>query len=221
MLDTVKQRRTQVSELRINSVNLEQTVTLWIDQLRGGDEDAAQKLWERYFGQMVNLARDRLWGAKRGVADEEDVALSAFKSFCLGAKGGKFPQLMDRDTLWPLLVAIVSNKSVDLIRHENRQKRGGTGNVDSDEREPPKPEQLSQLISQDPTPEFAGEISELFERMILKLDSVDDDDLVVIAVRRMMGDSAAEIAADLDCVTRTVERKVVLIQRLWEEEAAK
>lgn len=200
-------------------MNPEQTVTLWIDQLRGGDEDAAQKLWERYFGQMVNLARDRLWGAKRGVADEEDVALSAFKSFCLGAKDGKFPQLMDRDTLWPLLVAIVSNKSVDLIRHENRQKRGGTGNAD--EREHREPEQLSHLISHDPTPEFAGEIGELFERMILKLDSVDDDDLIVIAVRRMMGDSAAEIAADLDCVTRTVERKVVLIQRLWEEEAAK
>lgn len=202
-------------------MNVDQTVTLWIDQLRDGDEDAAQKLWERYFGQMVNLARDRLWGAKRGVADEEDVALSAFKSFCLGAKDGKFPQLMDRESLWPLLVAIVSNKSIDLIRHENRKKRGGSGSADSDNRKFSDPEPLSQIISSEPTPEFAGEIGELFERMIAKLDAVEDDDLIVIAVRRMMGDSAAEIAADLDCVTRTIERKVVLIQRLWEEEAAK
>ncbi len=49
-----------------------------------------------------------------------------------------------------------------------------------------------------------------------RLDEADDSELKLIAVRRMQGESAAEIAADLGCVKRTVERKVTLIRRLWE-----
>jgi DNA-directed RNA polymerase specialized sigma24 family protein len=213
-------------------VNSEQTVTVWIEQLRQGNESAAQRLWELYFARMVRLARKRLESARRGVADEEDVALSAFKSFCLGAQNGRFPQLMDRDSLWPLLVAITANKSVDLIRHENRQKRGGLGGVsptspdseagrgDSASRDDPRQRgdavELSELLSNEPSPELAGEVAELFTRLMQKLEDADDPELKLIAVRRMQGESAAEIAADLGCVKRTVERKVTLIRRLWE-----
>jgi len=190
---------------------------------------------------MVRLARKRLESARRGVADEEDVALSAFKSFCLGAQNGRFPQLMDRDSLWPLLVAITANKSVDLIRHENRQKRGGTGggaggdggggagagssdgdsgsrdgSPENDLRTRGEAVDISELLSTEPTPELASEFAELFERLMRKLDEADDPELKLIAVRRMQGESAAEIAADLGCVKRTVERKVTLIRRLWE-----
>ena len=75
------------------------SVTHWIQALRGGDPDAAQKLWERYFPRLVGLARKRLQGARRRVEDEEDVALSAFKSFWRGARQGRFPQLADRNDL--------------------------------------------------------------------------------------------------------------------------
>jgi hypothetical protein len=56
------------------------SVVDWLDRLRNGDPAAAQPLRERYF---VRLARGRLSGLRRGADDEEDVALSAFKSFCL------------------------------------------------------------------------------------------------------------------------------------------
>src|SRR6516164_352846 len=101
------------------------SVTEWIGQLRGGDAEAAQKLWEGYFQKMVELARRKLQGLPRRAADEEDVAFSAFKSFCLGASAGRYPQLGDRDSLWPLLVSITAHKAVDLMRHEHRRKRGG------------------------------------------------------------------------------------------------
>src|SRR5262249_54823927 len=68
-------------------------VTHWITQLKAGDRNAVQPLWERFFPQMVRLARQRLRDAPRRVADEEDVALSAFDSFCRGAAQGRFPQL--------------------------------------------------------------------------------------------------------------------------------
>ena len=67
----------------------EGSVTSWLDQLKAGDTAAAQPLWEAYFRRLVALARGKLQGAPRRAADEEDVALSAFDSFCRGAEQGR------------------------------------------------------------------------------------------------------------------------------------
>src|SRR6516162_9019358 len=101
------------------------SVTAWFDQLCAGGRDAAQPLCQEFYKRMVALARRKLRGAPRGMADEENVALSAFKSFCRGAEQGRFPQLSDRYDLWRLLVVITVRKAVDLRTYENRQKRGG------------------------------------------------------------------------------------------------
>jgi DNA-directed RNA polymerase specialized sigma24 family protein len=210
------------------------SITAWITQLKSGDVSAAQKLWEAYFHRMVNLARQRLEGVPRAAADEEDVALSAFRSFCLGAREGRFSQLVDSDNLWPLLMAITSNKSVDLIRAQNRRKRGGTGRpTDSDGAEPDQsanhretparrsvsdPVPLSDLISREPTPEFAAELSDNLQRLLQLLDETGDLDLRQIALLKMEGHSSAEIAQQLACATRSVERKMHVITRLWSRE---
>src|SRR2546423_11697663 len=102
-----------------------ESVTHWIDQLKGGDPAAIRRLWEAYFPRLVGLARKKLREAPRRAADEEDVALSAFDSFCDGAAQGRFPRLTDRDDLWHVLVTITARKAVQLVRHELRQKRGG------------------------------------------------------------------------------------------------
>jgi DNA-directed RNA polymerase specialized sigma24 family protein len=182
-------------------------VTYWIGQLKGGDPAAAQELWQAYFQRMVELARQKLAGMPRRVADEEDVALSAFHSFCQGAGRGRFPQLSDRNSLWPLLVAITANKAVDLLRHEGRRKRGG-GQADAPEAE------LDQLIGREPTPEFAVAVAEEFQQL---LDRLGDDGLRQVALWRMEGYTALEIAARLGCVPRTVERKLQAIRELWGE----
>ena len=84
------------------------SVSHWIGQLRAGDPVAAQHLWEGYFRRLVGLARGKLQSLPSRAADEEDVALSAFASFCRGVEGGRFPQLADRDDLWRLLVTITA-----------------------------------------------------------------------------------------------------------------
>src|SRR5262249_10891496 len=63
-------------------------VTCWIGQLQAGDRAAVQLLWERYFPQLLRLARRRLGAAPQRMADNEDVALSAFASFCRAAEEG-------------------------------------------------------------------------------------------------------------------------------------
>src|SRR6516164_1255619 len=99
------------------------SVTAWIEQLKAGDAAAAAPLWQGYFRRLVGLARQRLGAAPRRAADVEDVALSAFDSFCRGAAAGRFPRLDDRDDLWALLVTITARKAAEQVRRERRLKR--------------------------------------------------------------------------------------------------
>jgi hypothetical protein len=75
-------------------MNAEGSVSLWLHQLKAGDPDAAQKLWDRYFRRLAGLARLKLRGTSRPAANEEDLALSAFASFCRGVERGRFPHLL-------------------------------------------------------------------------------------------------------------------------------
>src|SRR5215471_13836055 len=100
-------------------------VGVWVAQLKDGDPQAAEQLWNTYFLRMVKVARGKLHGATGRMADEEDVALSAFKSFCRGAQEGRFTELHEYDDPWPLLLALTTHKAIDLLRYERRVKRGG------------------------------------------------------------------------------------------------
>jgi DNA-directed RNA polymerase specialized sigma24 family protein len=186
------------------------SVTQWIDALRDGDRDAAQRLWERYFGRLVGLARRRLRSAHRRAADEEDVALSAFESFCRGAEDGRFPRLADRDELWRLLVVITARKAGRLIRREGQLKRGGASGGPQE-----ATWELEQVIASEPTPEFALQVAEEFLRLLGRLG---DAELEAAAVWKMQGVTNEEIAARLGCVPRTVERRLRLIRDLWQDE---
>jgi DNA-directed RNA polymerase specialized sigma24 family protein len=188
------------------------SITYWVERLKDGDHLAAQKLWECYFQQLVRLARHKLHDVPRRAADEEDVALSAFHSFCQGAEQGRFPKLEDRQDLWQLLVVIAARKAVDLKQYEHRQKRGG-GTPAGDDTAPPA---LEDLVSREPTPEFAALVAE--ECQVL-LNRLDDPALRSIAVWKMEGFSTEQIAARLNCVPRTVERKLRLIRAHWVREA--
>ena len=87
------------------------SVSHWLGLLKAGDSTAAQPLWQRYFARLVGLARAKLRGTPRRAADEEDVALSAFDSFCRAAGQNRFPRLLDRDDLWQVLVMLTARSS--------------------------------------------------------------------------------------------------------------
>jgi DNA-directed RNA polymerase specialized sigma24 family protein len=192
-------------------------VNMWVVQLRDGDPGAAQQLWDTYFLRMVKVARCKLHGTSICVADEEDVALSAFKSFCRGTRDGRFPRLHEHDDPWPLLLALTSHKAIDLVRYERRIKRGGSGQrcvpLTESEENAEATIRLSQLIGKEPDPEATFQIAEECQDM---LDRFSDTILRAIALWKMEGFTTEEIAAKLDCTTRTVERKLQLIRRQWE-----
>ncbi len=184
------------------------SVTLWLDRLRQGDRDAAQPLWERYFDRLVRLARQRLQGVRRAAADEEDVALSAFDSFCRAAERGRFPRLNDRDDLWRLLVVITARKAFDLARRQQALKHGGDRVVEG-------AGALAALPAPEPTPDFAALVAEECQRLLRKLG---DERTRSVALLKMEGYDNEEIAGRLDCALRTVERKLARIREAWEGE---
>ncbi|MFK8111836.1 MAG: ECF-type sigma factor [Rubripirellula sp.] len=184
----------------------------WHSRLCEGDPVIASHLWETYFERMVLLARKRLRGARSAARDEEDVALSAFKSFCLGVQAGRI--LLDEhdSNLWPLLVKITMNKAVDEIRFENRKKRSSRSSQSKISSELPN---VDEVVGHEPTPELLAAASESFERLLQSLDRTDDNDLREIAIATMEGSSASEIASAMNCSSRTIQRKLKTIRGLW------
>ena len=198
------------------------SVTVWIGDLKAGDHAAAQRLWERYFRKMVQLARARLQAFRRRAHDEEDVALSAFYSFVRGAGSGRFQQLRDRDNLWPLLVVITVRKAIDVRKHATRAKRGG-GKVrgesawlnaaDGSDHDGG----INLVIGDEPTPAFVAELAEEAQRL---LNALGSEELRKVAVWKMEGYSTAEIAAKLGRVERAVERRLKIIRGVFKREMA-
>jgi DNA-directed RNA polymerase specialized sigma24 family protein len=183
-------------------------VTRWLQQLKAGDHAAAQPLWERYFRRLVALARDRLRKLPRAATDEEDVALSAFDSFCRRAEEGRFPRLDDRDDLWQLLVLIANRKACDLAEYEGRERRDWrrTTSLEGDVAEP---------FSADPDPAVVAEVADESGRLLRLLP---DEQIRAIAVRKLEGHSNEEIAGLVACSLATVERRLALIRKSWEKE---
>jgi DNA-directed RNA polymerase specialized sigma24 family protein len=193
------------------------SITQWIGRLKAGNGAAAQQIWERYWTQLVSVARGKLRHSRRREADEEDVALSAFDSFFQGAAAGRFPLLGDRNNLWALLIVITDRKASDQLVRERRKKRGGglvRGESAFRKKGQPSdsPGGLDRIAASSPRPDFAVQVAEECERLLGKLTS----ELRLVATRKMEGYTNAQIAAKMGCVEGTVERKLRLIRTLWQ-----
>jgi DNA-directed RNA polymerase specialized sigma24 family protein len=183
------------------------SITHWTDDLKGGEDSAAERLWGRYFDRLARLARERLRAVPRTVADEEDIALSAFDSFFTRVERGRFPQLEDRDDLRGILVTIAKREAADHAQRLNRQKRGGGRILDEAALAGPVGEGpgIDAFAGAEPTTE---EVRRLFGLL-------PDEPLRVIALLKMEGHTNDEIASRLDCALRSVERKLECIRNLW------
>jgi DNA-directed RNA polymerase specialized sigma24 family protein len=181
------------------------SVIRWLRQLEAGDRHAAGPLWDRFFEQLVRLARQQLQNAVRRAADEEDVALSVLDSFCRRAAERRFEQVQSGAGLWQVLEQITAHKVIDHVRHEQAQKRGGTEPVLSDT-------DLEQVMAADPSPDLVVEFADQCRRLLAALPS---DELRRIATLRMEGWEVKDIAAELDCSPPTVYRKIDLVREIW------
>ena len=186
------------------------SVTVWIHALKAGEKDALERLWERYGGRLLGMARQRLAHLPSRAVDGEDVALSAFRRFCKAAEEGRLVSLGNRDELWRLLLKITLDRVVDIQRRESAQRRGGGQLVSIDDSAFSRPDP----VDGEPSPEMATILADRFYHLMTVLD---DDELRQIALMKLDGYSNKDLAAFLGVVERTVERRLKLIRKIWQE----
>ncbi len=193
-------------------------ITVWIDGLKAGDEQAIAGLWSRYFDRLVRLARRRLGDTPRRVADEEDVAVSVFRCLCAGAENGRLAEIDDRDDLWRVLVTMTLRKTIDQQRYLAGKKRGG-GKVRGESVFARPGQQtrfpgLEQFGDGTPTPQMLAIIEEEGRHL---LELLDDEALRQVALWKLEGFTNDEIAEKLQLTTRSVERKLHRIREKWSQ----
>jgi DNA-directed RNA polymerase specialized sigma24 family protein len=193
------------------------SVTTWLAHLKAGDAAAAERLWKRYFAQLVELAQRHLARHVRAVSDGEDVAAGAFASFCDGVKAGRFPRLADRNDLWRLLLTITLHRARNLARYETQDRRDRRRTVSAGDLFDLPDADLDRLAGDEPDPALAAEVADELGHL---MDLLPGDDLRAVARHVLAGYTRVEIAGRLDCGLRTVERRLQRIRQFWERTVA-
>ena len=196
------------------------SITLLLQNLGDGEDQVLAALHRRTWPWIVQSARKRLGGHVLPTADEEDVAQEAFWGFVKSVRGGRAPQLESRHDLFALLTHIVACKAATQFDRHLAAKRGA-GQVRGESALDARGDisggaGLQAAPGQQRTPAEEAVLADCYQHYVFGLS----DALRPVAEMHLAGATNAEIAAHLDCVDRTVERKLALIRTRWREMAA-
>ncbi|MCA9033017.1 MAG: hypothetical protein KDA66_19515, partial [Planctomycetaceae bacterium] len=166
--------------------------------------------WQHISVRLQEFARLKLDVKTRRSYDEQDAANSAFHSLCRGLTDGRF-QVENRDALWGLLAVVTSRKISAQRRYVKRQKRGG-GAVSGESGFGEAGINGVNGIQQ--APDVLAEVSESCAQL---LDAIPDESMKKIVLLKFQGATNGEVADELKCTRRTIERKLERIRRIWVE----
>jgi RNA polymerase sigma factor (sigma-70 family) len=177
-----------------------------------GDQEAAGEICCRFSQKLIALAASRLSEKLARRVDAEDVVQSAYRSFFVGAKKGRYVLERSGD-LWRLLVRITLRKVYRQAERHGTKKRGL-------KKERVVPEDASQsgmaaqVESPDPTPAEAATLADEVESILSSLEAQHRPILEL----RLQGYKIEEIAAEQKCSERTVRRVLDSIKTRIEAE---
>ena len=187
-----------------------QSVTCWIDQLSAGNGPATEQLWRHISTRLQEFALQRLDPQTRRRYDEDDAANSAFHSLCRGLAEGRL-EAENRDALWGLLAVITSRKISAQQRYSKRQKRGG-GEVRGESGFGEAG--INGVNGNQMAPDVVAEVSESCAQL---LNAIPDEMMRKIVLLKFQGATNGEVASEMRCTRRTIERKLERIRRIWLE----
>ena len=174
-----------------------------------GDELAAEALFSRYFERLTALARSRLSSRLARRTDPEDIVMSVYRSFFVGARAGRFTLNRGGD-LWRLLSAITKHKLFRQIRHDMADRRSVDNEVSIDQIEEERIRERQQMHHRPKRPSPWPTSSSGFSassmparRRILEL--------------RLQGAQLSEIAQATGRSERTVRRTLAQVRDLMAE----
>lgn len=188
------------------------SVSTWLQLAASGDSLAAQRLWERYIHRLVRLAATELGKSSKRLADEEDLALVVFHEFLRKAREGIYPRLHGRDDFWQIIVQITHRRAIDQSRRARAYDRHVVKNLTATSSNENDSKEWGPCVSPEVSPEdavaFADQMVHLFSRL-------SSEELRRVVQLRLAGMTDPEIAAELCCSLRTVERRFRQIRLEW------
>lgn len=161
-----------------------------IEAYRAGDQQAADLLFERYYGRLIALVRKQMGWRLHQKEPSSDVALSVMFSV--------FRRVTDRQvripedgTLWPLLASIALNKIRNKAKFWDRERREQRREVTIDE---------LKVIESGPSPDEVAAVEELVKDLLAQFS---ERRRAVLSL--MLQDyGVSEIARELNISERTV-----------------
>lgn len=187
------------------------SITQFYRQLVEGNRSATDGLWQRFFPRLTVLARTTVGRLPQQLTDIDDAVQSAFISFWQQAQRGEFSANLNRDNLWSLLATLTVRKARRQARKERTQKRGGgkiLGEQDLAAGEDDAAA-LDQLARNLPADDYDLVCEEFLSQL--------DDELRAVVVLRLLGHSTGDIARQLSCTQRKIQRKLQLVQIKWQD----
>ena len=169
-----------------------------IDLWRGGDQDAARQLRDRYVDRLLQLAQRRLSQRYASRVDAEDIVQSVFRTVFLRLREGRFV-FEEQDDLCKLLVKITVHKTLRQVAFHKAAKRDPHQETDQGEHHR---EQLLAVLDRGPTPEAEAAFNDQLEHLLSQLKPEEQ----TILELRLQGYKSEEIAKQLNVSDRTVRR---------------
>jgi|SRR5579864_479487 len=184
------------------------TSLVLLQSFRDGDDTAAEALFTRYFERLTLLARSRLSPRLARRTDPEDIVMSVYRSFFIGARAGRFVLGRGGD-LWRLLASMTKHKLLRQARRHGAERRSVKSEVPLDQVE----EGRCFVRGEEPTPEDAVALADEVERVFSRLSTFGRR----VMELRMQGAQLSEIAEDTGRSERTVRRTLGQIRELLAE----
>ncbi len=174
------------------------------DRLQRGESGAAQKLFDDYSRQLVDLAGKNIHPALLKRFDGEDVVQSVFRTFFRRHEAGGF-QIHHSQQLWRLLVTLTVCKTRTHARRHTADRRDAQADrAISDDRP---------ILDQAPSPEDA---LALWEEIDLVIDGLPAKAGEIIGMR-LEGRNKSEIASELNLSRQTIHRILDLVAERLEQ----
>lgn len=175
---------------------------------RDGQQEAAAALFERYAGRLIGLAQQRL-SAKLGARlDPGDVVQSAYCTFFVGARDGRYV-LEHSGDLWRLLVAITLHKLQRQFQYHTAAKRS----VHREEA-PAAAEPAEGPLAREPSPEDAALLVDTLDEALGQLPEGHRR----IVELKLQGHGLGEIVLATGFSSSTVRRVLQRVKDLLEQE---
>ncbi len=181
-----------------------------IDLWRGGDQNAARQIVERYFDRLLRLAQRRISQRLASRVDPEDILQSVFRTFFVRLKEGQFV-FQDEDDLCKLLMRITLHKTLRQVAFHKAAKRDPTMETNQGQAHQ---EQLLTILDKEPNAEATVTFLDQLEHFLGQLEPQTRQ----ILEMRIQGHTNEEIAKELNIYDRKIRRAVERVRDMAREE---